>query len=90
MSFSRGFPDPDELLNWAAQRPAQTPIPSNLHIHTPYSFSAFTDIREAVCLAREQDVRVLGISDFNTTEGYQDFSEECQNAGVFPVYCMEQ
>ncbi len=40
-------------------------------------------------LAREQDVRVLGISDFNTTEGYARFTEECQKAGIFPVYCME-
>jgi len=87
-SFS-GFPDPDELLSWASQLPSQTPIPSNLHIHTPYSFSAFTDIREAVSLARKQGVRVLGISDFNTTKGYEDFSEECQKFGVFPLFCME-
>ncbi len=86
---SFNFPGPDELLDWAAQRPPQTPIPTNLHIHTPYSFSAFADIREAVNLARQQGVRVLGISDFNTTKGYQDFSAECQKAGIFPVYCME-
>ena len=32
---------------------------------------------------------MLGISDFNTTEGYEDFTEECLKAGVFPAYCME-
>ena len=91
MSFSvfKGFPDPDELLNRVERYPLQKPVNSNLHIHTPYSFSAFTDIGEAVRLAREQDVRVLGISDFNTTEGYPKFTEECQKAGIFPVYCME-
>ena len=89
MLFSRGSPGPDELLNWAAQRPSQEAVLSNLHIHTPYSFSAFAGIREAVNLAHEQGVRVLGISDFNTTRGYQDFSEECQKVGVFPAYCME-
>ncbi|MFC1715967.1 PHP domain-containing protein [Candidatus Poribacteria bacterium] len=89
MSSSRGLNNPDELLNWAAQHPSQTPIPSNLHIHTPYSFSAFTDIKEAVSLARRQGVRVLGISDFNTTEGYGDFSAECQKAGILPLFCME-
>lgn len=88
-SALKGFPDPDVLLNRAARHSLQKPINSNLHIHTPYSFSAFTDIGEAVRLAREQDVRVLGISDFNTTEGYAKFTEECQKAGIFPVYCME-
>jgi hypothetical protein len=88
-SLFKGFPDPDELLNRAARHSLQKPINANLHIHTPYSFSAFTDIGEAVRLAREQNVRVLGISDFNTTEGYAKFTEECQKAGIFPVYCME-
>lgn len=88
-SVFKGFPGPDELLSQAARHSLQKPINANLHIHTPYSFSAFTDIGEAVRLAREQDVRVLGISDFNTTEGYAKFTEECQNAGIFPVYCME-
>ncbi len=85
----RGFPDLDTLLSWSAEHPVQKPIPSNLHIHTPHSFSAFTDIHEAVALAREQGVFVLGINDFNTTEGYKSFTEECQEAGVFPAYCME-
>jgi hypothetical protein len=88
-SVFKGFPDPDEFLNRLELYPLQKPVNSNLHIHTPYSFSAFTNISEAVRLAREQDVRVLGISDFNTTEGYPKFPEECQKAGIFPVYCME-
>ncbi len=88
-SVFKGFPQPHELINRAAPHSPQKPANSNLHIHTPYSFSAFTDISEAVRLAREQDVRVLGISDFNTTEGYREFTEECQKAGIFPVYCME-
>ena len=88
-SIFERFPDTDELLSWAARCAHQIPVPSNLHIHTPYSFSAFTDIHEAVSLARQQGIYVLGISDFNTTEGYDDFTKECQKAGVFPVYCME-
>ena len=87
--LSQRFPGPDELLDRAAKNIPGAPVPSNLHIHTPYSFSAFANIREAVTLAREQGVRVLGISDFNTTKGYDDFTEECQKAGVFPAYCME-
>ena len=83
------FPDVGDLLDWRNQRPPQRPVPSNLHIHTPYSFSAFSDVNEAVRLAREQGVLILGISDFNTTKGYEEFTEECQSIGVFPAYCME-
>ena len=85
-SIFEHFPQPDELLNWASQHTIQTPILSNLHIHTPYSFSAFADIHEAVNLAREQGIRVLGISDFNTTTGYDEFTQECGKGGIFPVY----
>jgi len=88
-SVLKGLPVPDELLDWAAKHSPPGSISTNLHIHTPYSFSGFTSIREAVRLALEQGVSVLGISDFNTTKGYESFTDECQKAGIFPVYCME-
>jgi len=88
-SIFKYLPVPDELLGWVAEHPLRGSISNNLHIHTPYSFSGFTDIREAVNLALEQGVSVLGISDFNTTEGYKSFTDECQRAGIFPVYCIE-
>ena len=88
-SVLKGLPVPDELLDWAAKHSPSGSISTNLHIHTPYSFSGFTSIREAVRLALEQGVSVLGISDFNTTKGYESFTDECQKAGIFPVYCIE-
>jgi len=89
VSLFENFPDIADLRSWYDRRPRQKPIPSNLHIHTPYSFSAFTDIGEVIRLAHEQDVLILGISDFNTAKGYEKFTKECQKAGIFPAYGME-
>jgi hypothetical protein len=88
-SLPKKFSEIDEIINWNMTHKMAIPIRSNLHIHSPYSFSAFKNIREAANMARQQGVFVLGISDFNTTEGYNEFTVECQKAGVFPLYNME-
>jgi hypothetical protein len=61
----------------------------NTHIHTPWSFSSFESIEQAARLAREQDIRVLGISDFNTIDGFDEFSSACAASGVYPLYNIE-
>lgn len=83
------YPDLDKLMDWYRSRTKQKASSVNLHIHTPYSFSAFKDVSEAVRLASEQKVLVLGISDFNTTKGYDEFTRECLNTKIFPAYGME-
>lgn len=88
-SIFNNLPELDEIMNRNTKNKLKIPIFSNLHIHSPYSFSAFEDIHQAVSLARQQNVFVLGISDFNTTEGYDEFTTECKKAGVFPLYNME-
>ena len=89
LSLFDKYPDHDELMAWYISSTKQKASAANLHIHTPYSFSAFKDVSEAVRLAREQNVLVLGISDFNTTKGYNEFTKECLNNKVFPAYGME-
>jgi len=83
------YPDLDELMSWYNSSTKQEVSFANLHIHTPYSFSAFKNVSEAVRLAHEQSVPVLGISDFNTTKGYDEFTKECLNTKIFPAYGME-
>lgn len=61
----------------------------NSHIHTPYSFSAFNSIEHAVNLASEQQVNVLGISDFNTVEGHAEFNELCRKNHIYPLFGIE-
>ncbi|NJK87610.1 MAG: hypothetical protein HC906_18180 [Bacteroidales bacterium] len=59
------------------------------HLHTPYSFSAFNSISQAVHLGVEQGVRVLGINDFFTTKGYEEWAITCKSKDVFPLFNIE-
>ncbi len=61
----------------------------NTHIHTPYCFSSFDSINQALAMAKEQNISVLGINDFNTTEGYEEFATACEQARVYPLFNIE-
>lgn len=89
MNFLEQFPDKASLLNRFRDPFAASPLKVNNHIHSPYSFSAFDSIREAVLLAAGEDVRVLGINDFYVTDGYAEFIEACIGQGIFPLLNIE-
>lgn len=89
MSFLKLFPDREVLLGSHQQEDPGFPLKVNNHIHTPYSFSAFLSIEEAVKMASEEDVRILGINDFYVSDGYGEFIEECRKHHVFPLLNIE-
>lgn len=61
----------------------------NTHIHLPPNFSAFETVEQAVDLAREQGLRVLGVSNYYDFSVYADFVSEAQQAGIFPLFGLE-
>ena len=61
----------------------------NTHIHSPYSFSCFSSVKQATSLAQQQQVKVLGLSDFNTTDGFAEFGDCCKQDGIYPLYNIE-
>lgn len=61
----------------------------NAHLHTPFSFSAFRDIDEALDRAVAEEVKVLGINDFYTAEGYQEWAEGCKKRQLYPLFGIE-
>ena len=61
----------------------------NAHLHTPYSFSAFSSIWEALDKAAEEGVKVVGINDFYSTDGYGEWKEGCARRGLFPLFGIE-
>jgi hypothetical protein len=61
----------------------------NGHIHTPYSFSAFADPEQAFRMAVNEQVIALGINDFNTFAGYEEFAELSRRYGVYPLFNVE-
>ena len=61
----------------------------NAHIHTPYSFSAFSSVGEALEQAAEEGVKVVGINDFYSTDGYGEWKEGCAARGLYPLFGIE-
>ena len=61
----------------------------NAHLHTPFSFSAFSDIEDALDRAVAEQVKVVGINDFYTAEGYEEWAEGCRRRGLFPLFGIE-
>jgi hypothetical protein len=83
------FPEPEELLNWYKNQPKKAVPEINGHIHTPHSFSAFSKIEEAFQLAKNEGVPVLGINDFYTTDGYDEFAGQAKEYKIFPLFNIE-
>ena len=61
----------------------------NAHIHTPYSFSAFESVEEALEHAAEEGVKVVGINDFYSMDGYGEWKEGCAARGLYPLFGIE-
>ena len=61
----------------------------NAHLHTPYSFSAFSSVTQALDMAAEEGVKVVGINDFYSMDGYKEWSEECGSRRLFPLFNIE-
>ena len=61
----------------------------NAHLHTPYSFSAFDSIPQAADLAAGQGVRVVGINDFYSMDGYAEWNRETRARKLYPLFNIE-
>jgi hypothetical protein len=88
-SIFTSFPQPAELLQWYSSQ-AKSAVPDiNGHIHTPHSFSAFSEISQAFEMAKEEGISILGINDFYTTDGFEEFAELAVANKVFPLFNIE-
>ncbi len=83
------FPAQEELLDWYSKNGSNQVHDVNGHFHTPYSFSAFKDMKEVFILAEKENVNILGINDFYTTAGYDEFTELSKKFKKFPLYNIE-
>jgi hypothetical protein len=61
----------------------------NAHLHTPYSFSAFENLSEALERASDEDVKILGINDFYSTDGYEEWNKEALKRNLYPLFNIE-
>ena len=83
-----GDPESMELLARHGLAPGVRPK-VNLHIHLPPNFSAFQSVAQAVGLAGEQGVGVLGASNYYHYDVYSDFAEQARRHGIFPLFGLE-
>ena len=58
-------------------------------MHTPYSFSAFESIPQALDMAVAENVKVVGINDFYATNGYEEWANECAKRNLYPLFNIE-
>ena len=89
MDFWKIFPEKEELLKWFEENGDGQVRLVNAHMHTPYSFSAFTDIAQALNMAVNENVKIVGINDFYTTNGYSEWAEVCVERKIFPLFNIE-
>ncbi|MDR1454968.1 MAG: hypothetical protein LBJ01_04890 [Tannerella sp.] len=61
----------------------------NAHLHTPYSFSAFERLTDALDRAVSENVRVVGINDFYSMDGYVEWRDEALGRNLFPLFNIE-
>ena len=88
-NFLAGFPAPDKMQKELNGISIPEYRESNGHIHTPYSFSAFTALETAFKMAGEEKIAVLGINDFYVTDGYDAFHKGCLKHNIFPLFNIE-
>jgi hypothetical protein len=61
----------------------------NAHLHTPYSFSAFEKLTDALDRAAAENVKVVGINDFYSMDGYKEWNDEALKRKLFPLFNIE-
>jgi DNA polymerase III alpha subunit (gram-positive type) len=89
MSYLTNFPEKKKLLDWFDKKNKSVILNVNGHIHSPYSFSAFRSIEEMYQAAKKENIKVLGINDFNVTDGYEEFYKLSLWYKIFPLFNIE-
>ena len=89
MNFLFGFPAFDKLTKEMEGHSFPDYREANGHIHTPYSFSAFSDLDSVFKMAVSEKIAVLGINDFFVTDGYESFHKGCLENKIFPLFNIE-
>lgn len=89
MNFLKEIPGKESLLQRHQMKPTHTALKVNNHVHTPYSFSAFHSVQQAIQKALDEDVKILGINDFYVADGHAEFIAGCMAVGIFPLLNME-
>ena len=90
LAFLKNLDTPEALGKGEVAGAQQATRPNvNAHIHLPPNFSAFDSIDEVIALASQQNVAVLGTSNYYDYSAYTPFSAKALAAGIFPMFGIE-
>ncbi len=84
MRSLKNFPPRNEMM----QFPFEV-LNVNGHVHTPYSFSAFSGMEQIFEMAEKENIKALGINDFYVTDGYEEFCDLASRNSIFPLFNIE-
>lgn len=62
---------------------------ANTHVHSPYSYSSFDTIDQMAEAASTERIDILGINDFNTFSGHEEFAAACLSKKIYPLFNVE-
>ncbi len=88
-NFLTDYPAPEDLRKKLSGKNLPEFREANVHVHTPYSFSSFSDMGTIFLNARKENISVLGINDFFVTDGYDNFCGGAVRNGIFPLFNIE-
>jgi hypothetical protein len=88
-NFLSDYPSPADLKRHFGEIIFPEYRENNSHIHTPFSFSAFSDLDTMFSLAGKENIALLGINDFYVTDGYDAFNNGCLINRIFPLFNIE-
>jgi hypothetical protein len=66
-----------------------SPLLVNAHVHLPPNFSAFESVSQAIRLASEQDIAVLGTTNYYDYSVYDNFASAAKAAKIYPLFGIE-
>jgi len=66
-----------------------SPLKTNIHIHLPPNFSAFDTVAQAMDLASQQEIGILGAGNYYDYTVYGPFAVEAWKRGIFPIFGLE-
>jgi hypothetical protein len=87
--FLKTLGDVDAVLAEAdTVRPPQS-LRYNSHIHLPPNFSAFETVEQAVTIAADEGIQVLGCGNYYDYSVYRQFTDMALKKGIFPLFGTE-
>lgn len=87
--FLTALGDVESVLAQAQNGSAAELYMFNSHIHLPPNFSAFETVAQAVQIAADEGVQVLGCGNYYDFSVYRQFAELAQEKGIFPLFGTE-